>query len=218
MQNIETLKAQLETVKAQAAAKVAEAIETAKLTAELNLLQNDKFQAALVAQSLREGTTKRLAELEAICESIVNDNPVYSAVLKQNRVWKPSRTYGYGNQFASITGLLNGIQYSVSEHNSLMLAATGLSADLVEATLDAIGSLPYFSSNYSQIIEGKPMNVQAVRDNMALIGHALGVSIDLTAVTQATADRLYATAQAKAEKAEAEAQLGEALQQFVITR
>lgn len=208
----------LEQAREQAAAAIAAKMAEAKAKVELSLLTNEKFQNALVNQKIREESTSKLAALEAMCESIVNDNPVYSKALKKDRTWNPSRTYGYGNQVAVLSGILSGIQYSVSEHSALMLAATGLTADLVEATLEAFGNLPYYSSNYGTVVDGKPMNVELVRDNLDLIAYSLGIQIDKSAITQQQADRLYASAQAKAEKAQAEQQLGAAMEQYVIVQ
>lgn len=210
--------ATLEQAREQAAQAIVTKMAEAKAKVELSLLTNEKFQNALVNQKIREESTSKLAALEAMCESIVNDNPVYSKALKKDRTWNPSRTYGYGNQVATLSGILSGIQYSVSEHSALMLAATGLTADLVEATLEAFGNLPYYSSNYGTVVDGKPMNVELVRDNLDLIAYSLGIQIDKSAITQQQADRLYASAQAKAEKAQAEQQLGAAMEQYVIVQ
>ena len=208
----------LEQAREQAAAAIAAKMAEAKAKVELSLLTNEKFQNALVNQKIREESTSKLAALEAMCESIVNDNPIYSKTLKKDRTWNPSRIYGYGNQVATLSGILSGIQYSVSEHSALMLAATGLTADLVEATLEAFGNLPYYSSNYGTVVDGKLMNVELVRDNLDLIAYSLGIQIDKSAITQQQADRLYASAQAKAEKAQAEQQLGAAMEQYVIVQ
>lgn len=216
MTNLETLRAQLAAKREQAEQALAERIEVAQIRAELNLLENDKFQQALAEQTLREQATSKLDELNLLCASIVTENPVYSTTLKKDREWKPSKLYGYGNQIAELMGLLNGIQYSVSEHNSLMLAATGLSKDLIESTLSYAGQLPYYSTNHSTIVEGTRMDVEGFLTNLQLIEQVLGVQLDKRGITQAKADTLYAVAQAKAEKAEAEVQLGETVQQFVI--
>ena len=208
----------LEQAREQAAAAIAAKMAEAKAKVELSLLTNEKFQNALVNQKIREESTSKLAALEAMCESIVNDNPIYSKALKKDRTWSPSRIYGYGNQVATLSGILSGIQYSVQEHSALMLAATGLTADLVEATLEAFGNLPYYSSNYGTVVDGKLMNVELVRDNLDLIAYSLGIQIDKSAITQQQADRLYASAQAKAEKAQAEQQLGAAMEQYVIVQ
>lgn len=210
------IQAQVQAAREQAAAVISQKMAEAKAKAELALLTNVKFQEALVAQKMREESTSKLQELETVCEAIVNDNPVYSKTLKKDRTWNPSRVYGYGNQVATLSGILSGIQYSVQEHSSLMLAASGLSADLIEHTLEAIGNLPYYSTNYATIVEGKPMDVNTVRANITLIEYALGVSIDTSAITQQQADRLYASAQAKAEKAQAEAELASDLEDYVL--
>lgn len=214
MQN--DIKARLEQARAEAVKKMQERIETAKMEAELALLTNENFQNAMVSQAIREQTTKKLNELNLICAKIVSDNPVYSRTQQQDRKWNPSKSYGFGNQFAELSGLLTGIQYSVSEHNELMLAATGLSPDLIERTLEALGSLPYYSTNYNEIVDGIPTNVVELLECIALVEQALSIQIDKARITQQVADSRYHTAMVKAERTAAEAETAAEITNFVL--
>lgn len=206
----------IQSIREQAQQVIAAKIAAAKEAAETALLTNEKFQDAMVAQAIREESTNKLASLSDLCEEIVSSNPIFSKALKQNRTWNPSRRYGFGNQFAALTGLLSGIQYSASEHNMLMLAATGLNADLIERTLDAAGTLPYYNPRHNTVVEGKPTNAAELIECVQLLELSLGVTIDKSSITQAIADRQYTIAQVKAEAAFAEAQAAEALGNMII--
>ena len=195
---------------------IAQKLAAAKEKAALDLMSNDRFQDALVSQMMREESTEKLQGLVNMCSTIVSDNKVYSQATRQERVWKPIRIFGYGNQFTLISELLNGIQYSVQEHTVLMLAATGLSADLIERMLAAVGNTSYYSTTYATIVQGTPPNVPELLQCIELLEYSLGITIDKTMVTQAVADQLERTAMAKAEKAEAEAVLASTMQQYII--
>lgn len=205
MANINDLKAQIQ-----------KKLAAAKAETELKLLSNEKFQDALVSQMMREETTTKLQQLVAMCSTIVSDNKVYSKTSRQERVWKPVKVFGFGNQFTLLSELLNGIQYSVQEHSVLMLAATNLSPDLVERTLLAIGNTSYYSSTHNTIVKGTAANVPELLECVELLEYSLGISIDKSLITQAVADRLEDIAYVKAEKAEAEAALAATMQQYII--
>lgn len=209
-------KAQLEQARQEASAKLQAKIDEARMQAELALLKNEKFQDAMVEQAIREQTVAKLAQLNSICSKIVADNPVYSRAQQQDRKWNPSKQYGFGNQFAELTGLLSGIQYSVTEHNHLMLVATGLSSDLVERTLEAAGTMPYYSVNYGEIVAGTPTNVPELLKCLSLVESALGITIDKFHITEAVAATRYNSAMVRAERTASEAANANEIANFVI--
>ena len=202
----ETKMNNIEALKAQAKATIEAKLKAAREKAELELLMNDKFQDAMVNQQIREEATARLSSLNAQCEAIVSGMEVYSKTLRKVRTWNPSKRYGYGNQFAELSGLLNGIQYSVQEHSDQMLAVTGLSKDLIERTLNALGQLPYYNTNHNVLVDGIPTNAVELYQCVQLIEQKLGVMLDKSYITQANADRQFNNALIRAEGAQAEAQ------------
>lgn len=209
--------AELTALKAAAKAKMDERVALAKMEAEISLLTNVKFQDALVSQALREDTTTRLESLLQQCELVVDSNPIYSATMKQNRKWNPSRRYGLGNQMMLLSGLISGITYSVNEHSTMMLVLTGLSSDLNESFLNSLGNLPYYSKNYNDIVEGVQSNVDNLLNAMNLIENILGINIDKSVITQQNLDRQYDIAMVKAERVREEAALAVTMQQYIIT-
>lgn len=206
----------IEQVRAEAKAMIEAKIAAAKEQAEISLLTNEAYQEAQVNQALRDMATDGLNSLIDQCKQIVESNPVYSKQLKQNRTFNLSSRFGLGNQITLLSGLLSGIQYSVQEHSQLMHAITGLSPDLIEATLMHLGSLPYYSDNYNEVIEGTPGNAEELRKCILLIEGILGFTIDKTLINQSVMDRQYYVAKVKAEKAQAEAALALDMQNFII--
>lgn len=206
----------IEQIREQAKANVAAKILAAKEAAEIALLTNDKFLDAQVNQALRDQTTEHLTSLIDQCNGIVEANPVINRTLRQERKFNPSKRYGLGNQFALVSGLLSGIQYSVQEHASLMLEITGLSSDLIETTLQHLGQLPYYSVNYNEVVEGSVGNAAGLLDNILLIESILGITLDKSLIKQSVLDRQHEIALAKAEKAQAENELAETVQNYII--
>jgi len=199
------------------AQKLAAKMAAAKEKAQQDLVSNERFLDSMVDQMLREEATTALNGLVAQCKTIVDTNKVTNRTTGEARTWRPTKVYGYGNQLVIISELLNGIQYSVQEHTDLLLAATDLSADLVERTLSALGSTSYYSVNNSVIVEGTAPNIPELISCVTLLEHRLGITIDKTLLTQATADRLELAAYAKAERIEAETTLANQLHsQYVI--
>jgi hypothetical protein len=214
MSNVNT--PSIEDIRAQAKAAVATKLAAAKEAAEIALLTNDKFLDAQVNQALRDQTTEKLTSLIDQCAGIVESNPVINRTLRQERKFNPSKRYGLGNQFALLSGLLSGIQYSVQEHASLMLEITGLSPDLIETTLQYLGQLPYFSANYDEIVAGTEGNAAQLLQNVLLIESILGVTLDKSLIKQSVLDRQHEIALAKAEKAQAESELAATVEHFII--
>lgn len=211
-----TAKTAIELAREESAKRVQDKINARKEAAMMALLTSETYQDSLAEQFIREETTETLATLNEVCKSIVEENPVYSATLRQQRKWNPSKRYGLGNQIADLVGLLTGIQYSVKEHNELMLAATGLSKDLIERTIDAFGQLPYYSVVNSTIVEGSYSDAAAVRECLTLLEVTLNIELDKSKVTQKFMDNQYEFAMAKAERVQAEAELADAVQNFVL--
>lgn len=206
----------IEQVRAEAKAMIEAKIAAAKEQAEISLLTNESYQDAQVNQALRDMATDGLNSLIDQCKQIVESNPVFNKQLKQNRTFNLSSRFGLGNQITLLSGLLSGIQYSVQEHSQLMHAITGLSPDLIEATLMHLGTLPYYSNNYNEVVEGTPGNAKELRNCILLIEGILGFTIDKTLINQTVMDRQYHVAMVKAEKAQAEAELALDIQNFII--
>lgn len=192
----------LETLRANAQAKIQEAIQTAKDKAEerkLNAIISGGVDRVMASMAVREATSEELKNLELSCEQIVKDLPITSRTTRETRKWNPSRVYGYGNQIGALVGLLSGIQYSASQHRLQMLATTGLNEQIIEDTLVAFGSPAYFSDKYETIIEAKPYDYNAIRSCIEVLEHKLDLNIDMSQLTEANIDKQFEAAQLRAE-------------------
>ena len=192
----------LETLRANAQAKIQEAIQTAKDKAEerkLNAIISGGVDRVMATMAVREATSEELKNLELSCEQIVKDLPITSRTTRETRKWNPSRVYGYGNQIGALVGLLSGIQYSASQHRLQMLATTGLNEQIIEDTLVAFGSPAYFSAKYETIIEAKPYDYNAVRSCIEVLEHKLDLNIDMSQLTEANIAKQFEAAQLRAE-------------------
>ena len=192
----------LETLRANAQAKIQEAIQTAKDKAEerkLNAIISGGVDRVMATMAVREATSEELKNLELSCEQIVKDLPITSRTTRETRKWNPSRVYGYGNQIGALVGLLSGIQYSASQHRLQMLATTGLNEQIIEDTLVAFGSPAYFSYKYETIIEAKPYDYNAIRSCIEVLEHKLDLNIDMSQLTEANIAKQFEAAQLRAE-------------------
>ena len=192
----------LETLRANAQAKIQEAIQTAKDKAEerkLNAIISGGVDRVMASMAVREATSEELKNLELSCEQIVKDLPITSRTTRETRKWNPSRVYGYGNQIGALVGLLSGIQYSASQHRLQMLATTGLNEQIIEDTLVAFGSPAYFSPKYETIIEAKPYDYNAIRSCIEVLEHKLDLNIDMSQLTEANIAKQFEAAQLRAE-------------------
>ena len=192
----------LETLRANAQAKIQEAIQTAKDKAEerkLNAIISGGVDRVMATMAVREATSEELKNLELSCEQIVKDLPITSRTTRETRKWNPSRVYGYGNQIGALVGLLSGIQYSASQHRLQMLATTGLNEQIIEDTLVAFGSPAYFSAKYETIIEAKPYDYNAIRSCIEVLEHKLDLNIDMSQLTEANIAKQFEAAQLRAE-------------------
>ena len=192
----------LETLRANAQAKIQEAIQTAKDKAEerkLNAIISGGVDRVMASMAVREATSEELKNLELSCEQIVKDLPITSRTTRETRKWNPSRVYGYGNQVGALVGLLSGIQYSASQHRLQMLATTGLNEQIIEDTLVAFGSPAYFSPKYETIIEAKPYDYNAIRSCIEVLEHKLDLNIDMSQLTEANIAKQFEAAQLRAE-------------------
>jgi hypothetical protein len=138
--------------------------------------------------------------------------PSYNNKTRENRKWMPSRQYGLGNQITALTGLLSGIQYSATVHKPYLLAATGLSEDLIESTLEALGTTAYYSTNYNAIIVGTDYNLATLNNNLQVIESILDITLDKSKINEATLSNRMLVAQLKAERDQAAHEAALALQ------
>ena len=209
---IEDLRQQAAQAVADAKARVATQFETIQLQATIARATNPAILAATASVQAAEATSNKLKELEAVCEQTITSMPSYNSKTRENRKWMPSRQYGLGNQITALTGLLSGIQYSATVHKPYLLAATGLSEDLIESTLEALGTTAYYSTNYNAIIVGTDYNLATLNNNLQVIESILDITLDKSKINEATLSNRMLVAQLKAERDQAAHEAALALQ------
>ena len=215
-ENVQKMKEQLAQLKEEAATKTAELVEVSRLKAQIAIFSSEDIIKAQAAKTVRTATSDKLKQLDATCEEIVRSLPIFSSRTKENRKWNPSRQYGLGNQVATLTGILSGIQYSVTEHREQMLALTGLDEDFIEETLEAFGSTAYYSQNYDMVIDEMPYDMNKLVNNIALIEQALDIQLDKTKLTESVMSNRFEVARIRAERAKEEVTKGIALAGTII--
>jgi hypothetical protein len=213
---IEQLRANAAEAVANAKAAVSEKLEIAQLTATIARANNQSIIDATAQVKASEAVSAKLKEIATVCEQTISSMPVFNKKTRENRKWSPSAEYGLGSHMTELTGLLTGIQYSATAHKPYLLAASGLSEDLIESTVEALGSTPYFSPNYGVIVNGLNYNLPKLLTNLAVIESIMDIDLDKSKLTEANLSARMELAQLKAEKALAEYESGQALKEQSI--
>lgn len=179
------LLAKVEKAQKDNAAKLAEKVMVASLTATLELESSTVLFDSKVKLAVTSGNTKKLQDLVNVCSGIIDETPVQNTKTRTVREWAGSKRFSFGNQINLMYQLATGIMYSANEHKQLLLAHTGLDIELVEQFVEAFGSPAYYSRNNNVLVEAKPYNTEAVDSAVAVMQSSLGVVVDVTKLTTA---------------------------------
>ena len=194
----------LQAKRAAIAELISKQVDAASEQAAIDVLDNPAIQAGMVRTAAVERVLGKLREVEDKCSGIVVAMPLYSAKTRENRKWNPSSQFNLSTEVSNLIRILTGIQYSAAEHKQQMLAVTGLSEALLEATLTSLGSLPYYNRNYGVLVEGKP-HTSDLAVNLQLCANTLDVVIDTSFITDTFMTRRMLAARIKEETKAAEA-------------
>jgi hypothetical protein len=170
--------------KAERNSTMAERIEEIQLRSMYKRLTDPATLEAEAALAIVTQTTDLLKALVSKCADITTQVKVFNLKTNENRKWAPRKILSYGNHMSLITELLYGLQYASKEHKPLMLEATGLSADLIESTISALGSPAYYSQQSQEVIEEIPYNYNSLMQNLSVLEGVLGVSLNLVDLTE----------------------------------
>lgn len=209
---IEQLRQQAAEAVAASQAKVAEAFEISRLTATINRASSETIRQATVKAKLEEAATEKLKQIDLICEQTIASMPVYNSTTRENRKWNPTRTYGLGLQMQYLTGILSGIQYSASAHKPFLVASLGISEDLIESTLEALGASAYYSKNFNIVVPEQPSDLDRLISNLGIIEQVLDITIDKSKLTEANFKQRNEVARLRAEAALADREAALAMQ------
>jgi hypothetical protein len=173
--NIQEMKAAIAAKQAERNNSLAERIEMMQLSAQLKRLNDPKVLEAEASLGLVKDTTDFLNALINKCKEITLNVKVFNIKTNENRKWQPRKELRYGNHIALVTELLYGVQYACKEHKDLMLEATGLSTDLVESALNALGSPSYFNKHMDEIVEESSYDYQSFTQALTLLENQWGI-------------------------------------------
>lgn len=203
--NLETLKAQVEAMRSQTKSDMTMRMETMRLSSELRRLQDPRYLEALTKASMVKATTDSLNDTINSCKGVMATMPIYNRTTGENRKWSTNRTVGYGNHIELLSNLLNGIQYSTAEHKQFMLELANLDADLVERTLQAFGNPAYYSINNDLVVDAQPYNYVELMECLSLIEDKLGVVLNTTDLTEKRMGQRFLLAEVRAKQAQLDA-------------
>jgi hypothetical protein len=172
-----------EELRAKNAEIVREGMKIKKLKGNIASLTSPILIQAQIDAKIKEEVTNKLKLMITRCEALIDSMPIYSEKTRQDKKWKTSTQYGYGNQVELLIGLLSGIQYSDKTHKAHLLALTGLNEDLIESTLDGFGNPTYYSNIDGMVIEERPFNLDKILTNISLVEQALDIILDKDKLT-----------------------------------
>lgn len=196
--NIEQLQAQVKAAQEANAVRIAEAAQVAQLEAALKLESSESLFNAKVKLALSGSVTKRLTDIVEECVAIIDGLPVVNNKTRANRKWAGSNRFIFGTQVNLMYQLATGIQFSCAEHKPLLLAHTGLDAELLEQLVDAFGTPAYYSRNYNTIVEAKPYDVESVLMALNVMQSQLNITVDMSNVTPANFSLEFGRAETRA--------------------
>ena len=162
--DIETLKQQLETRKAQKEQELATLKEEITLKHELAKLDSPLYHK-------RELQKDDIAKLDVLLDEV---EAVYS---RENR--KISNVFGYGLIPNKILTIVKAIQYSKQADRTDLLLLTGLDEQTVEDILDAFGMTAYFNKTSVSIVPEIAMDIQRTKELLALVATDMRLVSDL---------------------------------------
>ena len=194
MINIETLKAKVAAAKAKNHDMIREHAEIARLEATLKLENSEELFQSKVRLEITTQQTSKLQQLVDECAGIVASMPVHNPKTRTNRVWAGNQRYGFGTPINLMYQLATGILYSCQEHKQLLLAHTGLNAELLDQLVKAFGTPTYYSRNNHVIVEAKPYNVEMVKATVDVLQSELGVVIDTSELVDKTFEDDFSSA------------------------
>ena len=183
--NITKLKAQVKAAQKANAKKISDAAEVACLQATLKLESSKELFESKVKLAVISQHTKTLQDLVDQCSALVDSVPIINPKTRATRVWAGKRRFTFGTQINLINQLASGILFSCAEHKQLLLAHTGLDAELIEQLVEAFGSPAYYSRNYNSLVEAVPYDIAAVNSTVAVMQSMLCVTVDTAQLTVA---------------------------------
>ena len=188
LSELEKLKAQLTAQQAIRKTEIANTIEVRKLELEISKVSSPIFLEREVTRQNSLRLTAIISAFEDLSTGAATDKPV-----------KP--VFGYGSQVDKILTIVRSVLFAKKEHRDTMEAMVGLDPDLIEDTIDSLGSPAYYSLKENAIIPAVQPDIPSLSNNLKLVAMDLGItSLRLHKVTTANITGMYERADAKAKE------------------
>lgn len=209
---LKALEAKVKAAQAESKKKIEAAAKEASLKATLVLESSKTLFDSKVQLAVTSGNTSRLQALVDECTAIVDSNPVVNKNTRTTRIWAGTRRFTFGSQINLMYQLASGMLYSCAEHKTLMLAHTGVDAELLEQFVEAFGSTAYYSRKTHELVPAKMYDVDNVTASVAVMQSVLGVVVDTSQLTEANFSLEFGKGEVRAQldKAQADEALAEA--------
>lgn len=162
-------------------------IEQIKLSNEISKLDSPLYEQRQLEEQDSTQLTVYLNQLEE-----------YYSI--DNR--KLSRVFGYGVMVDKMLTVIRSIQYCKLDEKVEMLMLTGLTEQLVEDIVDALGNSAYFSVRQLAIVDEQPYDVVKLRELLKIAAVDMGLvsQLNLNKVNEDTFKYQYAKARLRAEE------------------
>ena len=198
---LEQLKAEVQAARQAAKAKAKTKVNTIKLEKQLAYYNSEKSVTDEALISISEEVTSTLEEkVELIKEAYESANKTSQKKIN----YRENREYTYGPHVSLVYNLLVNTQYAPQACREVTKSVLSLSDDLVEQTLEAFGSFPYYSVALEKVVEGRKADINKLHSLLSVLESRLELSIDLHRVTQDNYDAAYERATRRALDLEAE--------------
>lgn len=186
MTKLQELKAKLATQSAERKAIIAETIEERKIEMQLTKLDSPSYLEREVSKANSLTLTAVISAFEDL--EAGNDKPV-------------KMVFGYGSQVDKILTIARSLQFAKRDYRDLMEDIAGLDEDLVEETLEALGSPAYYSMKEDEIIQAISPDLETLRTNVKVLATDLGVTdIKLHKLNTVNIEKMYARSEVKAKE------------------
>ena len=204
---LEQLRAELAEKRATASAEAKERIETASLTASLQLLDNTDYVDYITKRDYREQNITKLTGLMALVNSIAPVKLPGEGDAKVNSY--PINDRLFGTELALLLGLLQTAQATnIAEQKENILAILSLPISLVEDTMQAFGTTAYWSKRTFSKFDEIKGDYQLAKQLLAEVAQTMSLNpLDLDKFTTTAYETHFAQAKAKAEAKFAEFQV-----------
>ena len=139
-------------------------------------------------------------------EIVKADNVTLAAIISsfedletgKDKAIKP--VYGYGAQVDKLLTILRSTQFAKREFRESMEAIISIDADLIEETMDALGSPAYYSMANDVVMEEVQPDLETLKNNLNIICVELNITkLNIGKLTDRTISNMYASARTKAQ-------------------